>query len=101
MLGFVSTPQAPGGVDSGSTFMSMWYLRARLQVGGSTFLQAGVLVVEPPGHWITWLFGLMTLVPSGHLTRWLSFHRVPMGAFDPCDHLAIQQMQSGDYLTMG
>jgi hypothetical protein len=57
MLGSVSTPQAPGGVDSGSTFRSLWYLGARLQVGGSTSLQVGVLVVEPiglPGYLVSW-----------------------------------------------
>ena len=94
-------PPSPWGVDSGSIFMSMRYPRAWLQVGGSTSLQAGVLVVEPPDHWITWLFGLMALVPSGYLIGWPSFHHTPMRAFDPCDHLAIQQMQSGGYLTMG
>jgi hypothetical protein len=50
-------PKLLGGVDSGSTFMSMWYLRARLQVGGSTSLQVGVLVVEPiglPGYLVSW-----------------------------------------------
>ena len=53
----VHPPSSWGGVDSGSTFMSMWYLRARLQVGGSTSLQVGVLVVEPiglPGYLVSW-----------------------------------------------